>query len=146
MPPQLLMTRWPRDWAYWSRHSGNSKGGGHSSAPIPASAAAVAEYIAECASRLKVGSIQRRLNAISEAHGAVGLDSPTHQSIVRNVMKGIRRKNGVAPAQKSPALIADVRAMVEIADAGLIGVRDRALILLGFAGAFRRSELTGLSG
>ena len=59
-------------------------------------------------------------------------------------MKGIRRKLGTAPAQKAPALIADIRAMVEAVDPGLIGIRDRALILLGFAGAFRRSELTGL--
>jgi integrase len=60
-------------------------------------------------------------------------------------MKGIRRTKGVAPAQKSAALTDDIRAMVEATDSGLIGMRDRALILLGFAGAFRRSELVGLS-
>jgi integrase len=59
-------------------------------------------------------------------------------------MKGIRRTLGTAPAQKSPTLIEDIRAMVQATDAGLIGLRDRALILLGFAGAFRRSELVGL--
>ena len=60
-------------------------------------------------------------------------------------MKGIRRTKGTAPAQKAATLIDDIRAMVEASDAGLIGLRDRALILLGFAGAFRRSELVGLS-
>jgi integrase len=60
-------------------------------------------------------------------------------------MKGIRRTLGTAPAQKAPALIDDIRAMVDAADSGLIGLRDRALILLGFAGAFRRSELVGLT-
>src|SRR5690349_19504280 len=45
--------------------------------PLPASPEAVASYIAECAQRLKVGSIQRRLNAIAEAHKAVGAESPT---------------------------------------------------------------------
>jgi integrase len=64
--------------------------------------------------------------------------------IVRNTMKGIRRTLGTAPAQKAPALTEEIRAMVEAADAGLIGMRDRALLLLGFAGAFRRSELVGL--
>ena len=59
-------------------------------------------------------------------------------------MKGIRRTKGTAPAQKAPTLTDDIRAMVDATDAGLIGVRDRALILLGFAGAFRRSELVGL--
>jgi integrase len=112
---------------------------------LPAAADAVAAYIAECASHLKVGSIQRRLNAIAEAHKAVGLESPTHAPIVRNTMKGIRRTKGTAPSQKSPALTDDIRTMVEAADNGLIGLRDRALILLGFAGAFRRSELVRLA-
>jgi len=104
----------------------------------------VAAYIAECADRLKVGSIQRRLNAIPEAHKAVGLESPTHSTLVRNTLKGIRRVKGTSPNQKAAALTDDIRAMVAATDAGLIGVRDRALILLGFAGAFRRSELVSL--
>ena len=117
---------------------------GHGLPPIPATPEAVAAYIAECAGRLKVGSIQRRLNAITEAHKAVGAASPTHNAIVANTMKGIRRTLGTAPVQKAAALTDDIRAMVDGADAGLIGCRDRALILLGFASAFRRSELVGL--
>jgi site-specific recombinase XerD len=116
----------------------------HGLSPLPATPEAVASYIAECAAWLKVGSIQRRLNAITEAHRAVGLDSPTHTGIVRNTMKGIRRTKGTAPEQKAAALTEDIRAMVEATDTGIIGLRDRALILLGFAGAFRRSELVGL--
>jgi site-specific recombinase XerD len=112
--------------------------------PLPAAAEAVAAYIAECAGHLKPGSIQRRLNAVAEAHKAVGLDSPTHAALVANTMKGIRRTKGTAPVQKAPTLTDDIRAMVDATDAGLIGIRDRALILLGFAGAFRRSELIGL--
>jgi site-specific recombinase XerD len=117
----------------------------HGLVPLPAQAETVASYIAECASRLKVGSIQRRLNAIAEAHKATGLESPTHHALVSNTMKGIRRTLGTAPVQKAPALTDDIKAMVEATDAGLIGLRDRALILLGFAGAFRRSELVGLN-
>ena len=112
--------------------------------PLPASPESVVSYIAQCAQRLKPGSLDRRLNALSEAHKALGLESPTHASIVRNLMKGIRRVHGTAPIQKTPALIADIRVMVDATDAGLIGLRDRALLLLGFAGAFRRSELVGL--
>jgi integrase len=104
----------------------------------------VAAYIAECAGRLKVGSIQRRLNAIAEAHKAVGVESPTSAGLVRNVLKGIRRTMGTASVQKAAALTDDIRAMIAVTDTGLIGVRDRAMILLGFAGAFRRSELIGL--
>jgi site-specific recombinase XerD len=112
--------------------------------PLPASPETVASYIAECAGRLKVGSVQRRINAIAEAHKAVGLDSPTHHAMVTNTMKGIRRTKGTASVQKAPAVTDDIRAMVDATDAGLIGARDRAMVLLGFAGAFRRSELVGL--
>jgi site-specific recombinase XerD len=117
----------------------------HSLHPLPASPESVASYIAECASRLKVGTIQRRLNAIAEAHKAMGMESPTSTGIVRNTLKGIRRMLGTATVQKAPTLIEEIRAMIEATDAGLIGARDRALILLGFAGAFRRSELVALN-
>jgi site-specific recombinase XerD len=117
----------------------------HGLGPLPAASETVAAYIAECAGRLKVGSIQRRLNAIAEAHKAVGLESPTHSPIVANTMKGIRRTLGTAATQKAPSLTDNIRAMLDATDAGLIGRRDRALILLGFAGAFRRSELVGLA-
>src|SRR6185295_2820143 len=80
----------------------------------------------------------------AEAHKATGLESPTTAGIVKNTMKGIRRTLGTAPAQKAAALTDDIRAMILVADPGLIGLRDRALILLGFAGAFRRAELVGL--
>jgi site-specific recombinase XerD len=116
----------------------------HGVGPLPAAPETVAAYIAECAGRLKPGSIQRRLNAIAEAHKAVGAESPTSAGIVRNTLKGIRRTMGTAPAQKAPALTADIRAMLDATDSGIIGARDRALILLGFAGAFRRSELVSL--
>jgi integrase len=113
--------------------------------PLPASPETVAGYIADCAGHLKVGSIQRRLNAIAEAHKAVGVESPTSAGIVRNTIKGIRRTLGTASVQKAAALTDDIRAMIAVTDAGLIGTRDRAMILLGFAGAFRRSELVGLN-
>jgi site-specific recombinase XerD len=116
----------------------------HGVGPLPGGPEVVAAYIAECAGRLKVGSIQRRLNAIAEAHKAVGLETPTHNAIVANTMKGIRRTLGTAANQKAPTLTDDIRAMVDNTDVGLIGLRDRALILLGFAGAFRRSEVVGL--
>ena len=116
----------------------------HRHNPLPAIAETVASYIADCATRLKVGTIQRRLNAIAEAHKVLGVDSPTHHPMVKNTLKGIRRTKGTAPLQKAPTLIDDIRAMIDATDAGLIGARDRALVLLGFAGAFRRSELVAL--
>lgn len=125
-----------RDFCAWSEAHGLS--------PLPAASEAVAAYIAECAGHLKPGSIQRRLNAIAEAHKSVGLESPTHHATVANTMKGIRRIMGTASTQKAAALTDDIRAMIDTTDAGTIGLRDGAIILLGFAGAFRRSELVGL--
>jgi hypothetical protein len=93
----------------------------HNVCPLPATPESVAAYIAECAGHLKVGSIQRRINAIAEAHKTVNVDSPTHSGLVRATLKGIRRVKGTAPAQKAAALIDDIRAMVDSADAGLIG-------------------------
>jgi len=125
-----------REFSHWCEK--------HGASVLPASPDAIAAYIAACTGRLKVGSIQRRLNAIAEAHKAVGLDSPTAAGIVKNTMKGIRRTLGTAPAQKTAALTDDIKAMCAETDVGPIGLRDRALVLLGFAGAFRRSELVGL--
>jgi site-specific recombinase XerD len=117
----------------------------HRLCPLPADAESVAGFIAERAGRLKVGSIQRRLNAIAEAHKITGAESPACSPTVRNTMKGIRRTMGTAPKQKSAALTDVIRAMIDVTDGGVIGARDRALILLGFAGAFRRSELVALT-
>jgi integrase len=121
------------NWCHW-----------HNVRSLPASPQAVAVYMAECAEHLKPGSVQRRLNAIAEAHKVAGAESPTSAGIVRNTLKGIRRTRGTAPVQKAPTLTPDIRAMVAAAGARPIGARDRALILLGFAGAFRRSELVSL--
>lgn len=111
---------------------------------LPANPETVAAFIAESAERLKVATLQRALNGICEAHRAMSLESPTHSPLVRNCMKGIRRTKGTAAAQKAPTLTDDIRRMVAATDEGLLGCRDRALLLLGFAGAFRRSELVGL--
>src|SRR5690242_14227839 len=67
-----------RDFCGWCERNG--------SRPLPGSPEIVAAYIAECAGRLKVGSIQRRLNAITEAHKAVGVESPASAGIVRNTI------------------------------------------------------------
>lgn len=57
----------------------------------------------------------------------MGLETPTASGMVRNTLKGIGRTIVTAAVQKAPALTADIRAMVENTDAGLIGLRDRAL-------------------
>ena len=114
---------------------------------LPASPETVCSYLAHCADsgELKMGSIQRRVSAIAAAHMAANLDTPTCTTAVRLCLAGIRRALGTRQEGKAPALTADVAAMLSHVPAGLLGLRDRALLLVGFAGALRRSELAALN-
>ena len=112
---------------------------------LPATAETLSLYVADIAEVVKPATLQRRLAAIAVAHRAAGYDSPTSHEVVRSVLAGTRRRLGVAQAQKQALGVDDVRAMVaDLADDIAIDLRDRALLLLGFAGALRRSELVGL--
>jgi integrase len=114
-------------------------------APLPAAPETVALYITEMARDRKVATITRHLASIAQAHKEQGHESPTRAAVVQNVLKGIRRAKGTAPTQKAAAEIAIIRAMVAALDGTLQGIRDRAILLVGFAGAFRRSELASLT-
>ena len=100
--------------------------------------------MADLAATLKPATLTRRLSAISQVHQIAGFESPTASSKVRMVMAGIRRNKGTAQVAKTPVLVEDLKRMIGQIDAGLLGVRNRALLLLGFSGAFRRSELVAL--
>ena len=111
----------------------------------PASANLVAEYISALADRgEKPATIQVKLAAIAAAHRLAKQPDPTVDEDVRMIMAGIRRARGTAPQKKAPALLPDVRQMLAALPDTLAGRRDRALLLIGFAGAFRRSELVDL--
>lgn len=111
---------------------------------LPAAPETVCLYVSALARSCKVATITRRLAAISVAHQAAREETPTRSTAVRLTMQGIRRVNGTAQTQKAPATIDVLRSMVAQLEPGVAGVRDRAILLLGFAGAFRRSELAGL--
>jgi integrase len=81
---------------------------------------------------------------ISQAHKAADLPSPTSSSLVRRTHAGIRRTIGTAQVAKAPAVVGDLKRMLDSLPATRVGLRDRALLLLGFAGAFRRAELVSL--
>jgi len=104
----------------------------------------VAFYITDLATERIPGTLARRLSAISQAHQIAGVESPTQSAKVRLVMAGIRRTKGTAPTAKTPVLVSDLRRMTVHVSKNLLGVRDRALLLVGFCGAFRRSELVAL--
>ncbi|MBT3787093.1 MAG: tyrosine-type recombinase/integrase [Alphaproteobacteria bacterium] len=111
---------------------------------VPANPEMIAEYIAAHAEELAVSTLTRRLAAISKTHSMQGHESPTKSDLVRDVMKGIKRSHGKPVHQKAPVLKADVVAMVVGLGAGLKDIRDKALLLIGFSGGFRRSEIVGL--
>lgn len=117
----------------------------HSLQPLPAGLETVARYIAELVARgRKASTIQRRLSAISQAHDAAGHESPARHAAVRALWSGIRRTIGTVPESKAPVLVPELRAMVDVLPHTMAGLRDRALLLLGFAGGLRRSELVAL--
>lgn len=111
---------------------------------LPASPDTVINYLVALADDHKVSTLERRIASISQAHQAAGLTSPASDMKVRILMQGIRREKGTAQNGKAPAVTADIKAMVSALSDNLLGIRDRALLLVGFAGGFRRSELVAL--
>ncbi len=116
-------------------------------APLPALPQTVARYLTDLAERGRsVSTIDQRAAAIAFAHRKAGFDSPTGTEEVRGVLAGIKRTVARRPAKKQ-ALTADLVAKVvkKIPAKDLRGLRDRALILLCFGAALRRSELVALT-
>ncbi len=125
-----------RDFASWCLQ--------HRLTPLPATPETVALYIADRAAILRSGTITRRLTSITKAHQAAGFtDSPasTRHIVVGETLKGIRRTLGTEQKGKDPLLTPDIRRIVKACPNNLLGLRNRALALVGFAGGFRRSEL-----
>lgn len=116
----------------------------HGAESLPAAPSTVASYLADLARGHKVSTVQRHVAAINAAHRLAGAPSPTGHEAVRLVVRGIRRTKGVAPAQVRAISLDDLRRMVAVLPGGPAGDRDRALLLVGWAGAFRRSEIVAL--
>jgi integrase len=114
---------------------------------LPATPALVARYLAVRArDGRKVATLALVRASIAKAHARCGYPNPCKHEVVREVWAGIRRTHGVAQQQKAPLGARELRAMIATLDpSGLRGERDRALLLLGFAGGFRRAELAALA-
>lgn len=126
------------DWAHFEGWCA-----AHGLPALPATEATVAMYLTDLADHLSTSTLQRRISSISQAHKASGHPSPT-KGRVATVWQGIRRAKGTAQKGKAPARTQEVASMVATCGDGPLGLRDRALLLVGFAGAFRRSELVAL--
>lgn len=127
------------DWDHFSRWCAT-----HTFLPLPATPETVAFYLSDLATTHKASTLTRRVSAISQAHQIAAFETPTKSSKVRLVLAGIRRTKGTAATAKTPVMIDELKRMVARLPEGLLGVRDRALLLIGFTGGFRRSELIGL--
>ena len=112
---------------------------------IPATSFEIAHYLSDNVSELAVATLERRLAAIAKAHRSAGLASPTQDEMVTATMRGIRRVHGTAQRQAKALLRDDLFVVLDAFGDRLKDVRDRALLLIGFAGGFRRSELVGLN-
>jgi hypothetical protein len=111
---------------------------------LPASSDVVARYLAAHATTHAVATLARHLVAIRRAHAARGLPDPARSELVRLTFRGIRRAHG-RPQRRAAALTAEqVAAIMASLGDSMRDTRDRALLLIGFAGAFRRSELTAV--
>lgn len=127
-----------RGWQAWCEGRGLPS--------FPAAPEHVAVWISDIVERLAVTSIRRHLAALAVAHRAAGHDSPTEAPIVRAALRGAARAQAGHRCRKEarPFSIAELRAVIGACPATVTGSRDRALILLGVAGGFRRSELAAL--
>ncbi len=111
---------------------------------LPASADLVARYLADHADTLAPSSLARRVATLSKLHEANGWPNPCRSEIVRATMRGIKRVKGTAQDQARPLLREDLFILLDGLGNDARGKRDRALLLIGWAGGFRSSELVGL--
>jgi site-specific recombinase XerD len=134
-----------KDWAHfarWCRMRGAD--------PLPSSPQLIGLYIADLAApggkapALSVSSIERRLSGLTWGYAQRGERLDRKDRHIASVLAGIRRKHARPPAQKEAILPEDLRDMLATLPHDLRGLRDRAILLVGFAGGLRRSEIVSL--
>ncbi|SNR96076.1 tyrosine-type recombinase/integrase [Hymenobacter mucosus] len=119
----------------------------HGLEPLPASVDTLAGFVTHLAETgKKVSTIQRHCAALAKAHALRGLESPTDDKKFKVLLEGIARLKGVRQKQAPAFTLANFKRTVKsMDDQTLAGLRDRVILLLGFSGAFRRSELAALN-
>lgn len=134
-----------KDWAQfarWCRMRGTD--------PLPPSPELIGLYIADLAApqgkgpSLSVASIERRLSGLGWGYAQRGEQLDRKNRHIATVLAGIRRKHARPPVQKEAILPEDIRDMLATLPHNLRGLRDRAILLIGFTGGLRRSEIVSL--
>lgn len=132
-----------KDFCDWCKY--------HHQKDFPATSATIVNYINDLADYAKVTTIRRRISAISENYNAAALadtsiPNPCKEWIVREALIGLTRQKGLMQKGKTPVFWEELEKMVSLMDLTKLScVRDKAVLLLGFMGAFRRSELSSLN-
>lgn len=119
----------------------------HKVTPLPCTPENIVNYVNDLADNAKANTVSRRVTAISENHIAGGFqeNNPAKHVMVHNAMQAIRREKGTFQHGKSPILMETLPLLADmLAGTDLVTLRDKALLFLGFAGAFRRSELVAI--
>lgn len=112
---------------------------------LPAAPETLVYYITFLGKTLKASSIKRKMTAISQRHETAGYTSPTKTTLVKGGWDGIQRKIGIKEEGKDALWLDDLRQVIQAIPQNTIGIRNRALLVLGWAGALRRSELVSLN-
>ncbi len=113
-------------------------------ASFPATPDVIVAYIVDHADRLRPQTIKKHLAAISQAHKIAGFPSPVQTEPVRLVMAGLRRTKGTSSSPKKALRTEHIKKMIAAVPVGVVGLRDKAIVLMGFVGGMRRSEIVGL--
>jgi integrase len=127
------------DWAHFARWC-VARG----EPAIPASPAAVVEYIGDVLASTDAEAVPRRVAAIRDWHGASGLEAPTDDEQVRLALTRAQWYLRRTPTHTAPLDAGELAAILAATPLSLIGLRDRALLLIGYVAALRPSELVAL--
>lgn len=110
---------------------------------IPCLPETLAKFITDRAATLSSSTVSRRVVGISRAHTSIGYPDPAKNDLIRTLLRGIRRSHGRPQRQVQPLLRSDLNLLLPHMQ-GTKGLRDRAMVLVGYAAALRRSELVGI--
>lgn len=117
----------------------------HQQISLPAAPETIVLYITNLASTHKTSTIQRRLASIAQHHQGNGLSDPSKTALVKETWKGLRRVKGTSQTQKNPVLVEQLKEILFQLPKTTKATRDKALLLIGLCGGFRRSELVSLN-
>lgn len=128
-----------RDFAAWCST--------HNYTTLPVQADKLALYLRHCAEKLgkRISTVKRRVAAISETHKRFGLPSPASEWVVKNTIKRLSQNEPKSKKSKKPLMVEDLKLMLEHLPSTLAGARDKTILLIGFCGALKRSELVSLN-